>query len=392
MPSAGGPFSRAPVTVSGASSGLLSASAALSALIGFACMLMLGDPDPWTIAVGALVALGLSALFGARAVKRLRSASAGWREEQRRLAVAAAVRREGVHAVATVAEAVFLRTWIDGLPVFRISAEFDDGSAIRRASFRYVEFPCWAPTEGDEFDLWFDPEHPDDGERIVLERRLLGMERAGDPESFRRPAQGGDGPLAGPLEPQWAKASEPSPSRRLDYGFGFLVAAGALLCQAIVAAAWFVADSPPWWVVASLAAGFAATLVGVWLRLRPVVSPRSTIRSTGAELVPVSVGVLAAVVAPVIAGETVWAMAVSVPFTGMADEAGAIALFGSIIGGVLVLFNGIAFEAPLAVALASNPAVPPEVVQEALRLGDPTALARLETEYRCTAGPLHLRG
>ncbi|GAB3157049.1 hypothetical protein GCM10027290_56470 [Micromonospora sonneratiae] len=207
---------------------------------------------PWAAFAGAawwrqaLVLLVL-AVLGACAVVTLRielpqvgTARLWLSESQHRLQD---VVDHGAHTVATVARVEHTGSWLDALPIFVLTLFWSTGQGTREATIRITDYPCWAPVEGNEFDVWFDPAAPDDDTRVFLHRRLVGQRFAENPERFRAPGEGDSGP--GPIEPPYASARTGSPVER--WLCTFIAVACAAIGVAGVAATPMAFGDLPWW-------------------------------------------------------------------------------------------------------------------------------------------------
>ncbi|ASO21044.1 hypothetical protein FHR81_002013 [Actinoalloteichus hoggarensis] len=119
----------------------------------------------------AVLTAGVAVLILIDAARKLAIGRDWLRRAERRRAE---VIGHGEHRVAVVTEVEPVDTWLDGLPVLRMTLEWTDSSGPRRESVRFTDYPCWAPARGGEFDVRVDPDAPDDPMRVFLRRRLVG--------------------------------------------------------------------------------------------------------------------------------------------------------------------------------------------------------------------------
>jgi hypothetical protein len=376
----------------------------------------------------ALLLAGVAVLLLIPARRMLRHARILWRRAQDDRGRLAVLIDDGDHSVGRVVSVTSEKRWVDGMALFHVELEHAAGGREEVTRVRLLSYPVWAPAEGNEYDVWTDPERPFDKDRTLIERRYVGQEfadfapepapldhepsrivEAGGVEAGGVEAGGGDagaGGVRGSVPspgargasgrdaPPWmsreSKSVQAAPAARAQRTrlllalpplvIAALAVAGALLVPPLV-------DAVPWWTVAALGLYAVLTVVNAWVYWQFAVRSRWVIRSGvtfGATESAVFVGFFAA-------GFCVLSTPslVDGPVHGTAPWTPAHYLVGAaLLGAVLVFewaFSGTAWALN---HLNAEYAAPAEVVQEALTGHDPHGIDRLEARYGYRAGVL----
>lgn len=381
--------------------GLTFVSFAIGILLGLTGALLV-FPAHSPLAIGIAVAAAVAGLFfGCRLLIR---ASRSWKSAMRRLEVAATARAAGRHSIATATEVEQRDLWIGDRPTFLVrtrASPAEPDAETTGIRFLWADYSCWAPMIGNEFDVWSDPAHPDDYDRIVIERRMSGQKFPTDPSSFLRPGTN-DGTAPGRTQPRWASDLREVPRSRaaLYVSISMTLLLVALACGWI---AWSLLsslfESLPWWLPAALAIAGVSIVAAAFGVLRPLVRPVATTRvAPGSEIaLAVSlIGYLAMLVAVVGAfwafGAAEWTFPVdSVEDAEAFEGRFHLALTALIAECVILLFASM----PPALGGTLTPprnasGVTPEQVREAAHSGDDTGIARLKREFGFIVGPEHV--
>ncbi|WP_129839573.1 hypothetical protein [Streptomyces sp. RFCAC02] len=310
---------------------------------------------------------------------RMRAARS-WRRDSRR--VLREVVDGGTHAVATVTAARHTGKWLDRLPVFRLTLTWPlPGGGERTAEIRVTEYPCWAPAEGNTFDVWYDPAAPDDDSRVLLHRRLVGQRFAEDPEKLREPAHGETG--TGPLRPSWSpeKPTASAGERVLFFLIALLCAGAGVTAAALTPAAF---DALPWY--SDLAIDAQAVLLvanacawGVLLLRRPWFARHRTSVALVTMLPFTGIFTLGLLV---LGEDPVWLF----EFDRTIETVTAWLYGGTMAAGLVTYLLSFAMLLRGGQLLNAGIDAPPEEVAEALRHHDPAAIDRLRTRYGYIAG------
>ncbi|PYI68516.1 hypothetical protein CVV68_06870 [Arthrobacter livingstonensis] len=371
----------------------------------------------------ALLLGALAALLVVPTRKMVRHARILWRQAQDERGLLAILIDDGDHSVAQLVSVTSEKRWVDGMALFHVELAHVAGGREEVTQLRLLSYPLWAPAEGNEYDVWTDPDRPFDKDRTLIERRYVGQAFA-DFDSAPAPvghvpaeiiAAGETAPNAGfgsgrgpshgssasaargsapRAVPPWlsrdAKAVPAVPAaqarrnRRLlalpPLVIAVLAVAGAVLVPPMV-------DAVPWWTMAALGLYAALTVINAYVYWQFMVRSRWVIRSGisfGATESAVFVGFFAA-------GFCVLGTPslVDGPVHGTAPWTLAHYLVGTALVGALLVFEW-AFSSTVWVLNHLNAGfpAPAEVIQEALTGYDPDGIARLEADYGYRAGVL----
>ncbi|MCJ7843183.1 hypothetical protein MUB24_20350 [Lederbergia sp. NSJ-179] len=338
---------------------------------------------------------GLVGLLASAAVRMTKKTIAGWRDEMKQEQIASDVLAHGKHVVGKVTKVKFAKSWLDQQPIFNLCVEYEAADETRTIKFHYVDYPKWAPVIGNEFEIWFDPDQPDDPRYILLERKIVGQTFASEIEYLRRPAAGGDGPALGPAEPEWAQPenhNRTTTTVKLAFQLIFAILFATGSAAAIIA--WImVFGASPWWMLPCLLILTAAFSLNVICGVSLLKRSQWLIRTTWAVD---TVGWIAyTFMFPTITGVAIktatllWDTTSSLPveqvvvlvFTG----------FVAVVGGIASVISSTTFHEIIARVFTAGTVPPAEEVHEALRSSDPGALETLEKRYNYIAGALHTR-
>lgn len=384
----------------------------------------------------ALLLASLAVLLLIPARSMVRHARILWRQAQDERGLLAVLIDDGDHSVGRVVSVTSEKRWVDGMALFHVELEHVAGGREDVTRVRLLAYPVWAPAEGNEYDVWTDPQRPFDKDRTLIERRYVGQEFA-DFSSAPAPldhepsriiaagaasapgaagAAGGAGPVGagagagagaardpassgtrgvdGRVAPPWmsreSKSVQALPAARARRArrllalpplvIAALAVAGALLVPAMV-------DAVPWWTLAALVLYAVLTVVNACVYWQFMVRSRWAIRSGvsfGATESAVFVGFFAA-------GFCVLSTPslVDGPVHGTAPWTPAHYLVGAALLGALLVFEWAFTSTAWALNhLNAEFAAPAEVVQEALTGHDPHGIDRLEARYGYRAGVL----
>ncbi|MCQ9164893.1 hypothetical protein [Arthrobacter sp. STN4] len=394
-------------------------------------------------ALEALLLASIAVLLAIPTRKALRHARILWRQARDERGLQAILIDDGEHSVGRVASVTWEKRWVDGMALFHVELEHQAGGREETTKVRLLAYPIWAPAEGNEYDVWTDPERPFDKARTLIERRYVGQEFAdfssepappdhvpsaietaadtavavGSGLGHRGHAAGtaasavsgrahgtaglhgaeprGDtGRAAGRVSPPWlprgtrgaraVPAVRARRTRRLlalpPLVISVLAVAGALLVPPMVA-------DVPWWTVTALWLYAVLTAVNAWVYWQFMIRSRWVIRSGisfGATESAVFVGFFAA-------GFCVLSTPslVDGPVHGGAPWTLAHYLVGAALLGALLVFEW-AFSSTASALnhLNAEFPAPAEKVQEALTGCDPAGIDRLEADYGYRAGVL----
>lgn len=349
---------------------------ALTGLLGGLCVgggaavvirLVWGEPDAAAVlgwVLGPVAVLFLWALARAR-----RAWAAARRERETRAAVLA----YGVHVVGTIGSFRHQELWFDEQPSFLVDFDYEvAGTPVERQIVLW-DHAIWAPVEGSRFDVWYDPDAPDDLSRTFIERRYAGECFARDPERFR--LQEGVEWKAGALAPAWltedrrtgVTPSRATAARPVLTGLVAVVTAAALPTLVDVA----------WWTLGALAfAGVLAcanlvTAARFLRRGRAFLSAGHTFDAAG---IRCRAGVLAVLGAVVTDPALTWR-----PLLGESPWT-----IGHLLVGLALLICSLQWDWQRELdrtARELNPPAPPEPAQEALTGHDDSRIDRLEREH-----------
>lgn len=374
------------VACTGAAGGVVTGT-----VIAFAQVISAGNYENVRLALLASVTAASAGLLTWAGVRASRKAIAGWQEEVDRERIASYLLAHGTHVIGRVTEARFKKSWLDQQPVFTLNVEYQIADKAKKISFHYVDYPRWAPVVGNEFDIWFDPDHPDDPRRILLERKIVGQNFASDIEHLRRPSSGSDGPEIGPIEPEWAQTesqNKPLATARIAVHliFAILFAAGATAALIAWAAEF---GTKPWWMLPCLLLFVAAFSLDTVCWVSILNRSQWLVRTTWTTGYFGWFGFV--LMFPIILGmvwmlATVWIEA-STFQNKLFMFIGLVAVSGGIFGPISA--SNMEEAVPRVFGAGTTP--PADEVHEALRSSNPAALAALEERYGYITGPLHTR-
>lgn len=373
---------------------------AVGAIPGFAVGLLRavrwGDGAAvWRMVLCGVLAAAVTILFTWLAARTVSRTWAGWRAENAQQRVAQWVFAHGARAVGVVTAVEFTKQWLDQQPVFVLRVTYPTATGSREVRFHFVDFPRWAPALGNEFDVWYDPERPDDPARTLLQRRIVGQEFPGEVEHLRRPADGGDGPGLGPKEPDWVHADELSVKQKARLYISTVVSLVIAAMMAVSTVIWFaVFGVGVWWLPLPLLAmtSVTAVIAAWWLAL---VGRAEWIFHTMIDVEDLSwIGFFLMFLN---LGGAIWTYVdltlESGPGGTTPSQTAALLMTGGcvMVAAMVGVARGSEFgERALRVIAAGNTASPDEI-HEALRSSDPQALERLRTHHGYVAGVLHSR-
>ena len=123
----------------------------------------------------ALLLASLAVLLLIPTRKMVRHARILWRQAQDERGLLAVLIDVGDHSVGRVVSATSEKRWVDGMALFHVELAHTAGGREDITRVRLLSYPLWAPVEGNEYDVWTDPERPFDKERTVIERRYVGQ-------------------------------------------------------------------------------------------------------------------------------------------------------------------------------------------------------------------------
>lgn len=382
--------------------------------------------DEW---VGFLLLAGLAVVLTVPVIKVTRLARIMWLKAREDHRIHWDIVSGGEHSVGTVVAVTNEQFVVDNRAMFHVDLEYRTGGRLETTRVRFFDYPVWAPSMGNEFDVWSDPERPFVQERILIERRYVGQEfvdLADEPvagehisgdeaaaQAASDPYTAGvdtDGSASGSgassssgsraedsvpgmfQSPQWmvdeadpSGPSTPKVARRTRILIGIpptLIAVFALLGTLLVPV---MVDDVPWWTLAALWLYTALTLINAAVYWQFIRRSRWFIRSGvsfGATEAAVFAGFFAAGFTMLTTHNLVMApLQREIPWT-----AAHVLTWAAVIGALLVFEWAFTSNAWALKHLNAEFPAPPEAIQEALTGHDPEGIDMLETTYGYRAG------
>ncbi|GAA4913186.1 uncharacterized protein DUF3592 [Stackebrandtia albiflava] len=343
--------------------------------------------DAVPLALTGVATLLMPGLIGWTAFTRVRRFTAGMRDERRRQAIAAHVAAHGVRVAGEVTGVRFTRQWLNQQPVFALTVEYPGPDGTRDVKFHYPDYPRWAPVVGNRFDVWYDPAAPDDPERILLERRIVGQRFQTDVEHLRRPKAGGDGPDLGPVAPDWADDPKPPRSRTFLLYRGLIVSTVMATLLVITLIRWIAEFGPGYWweipVLAVIAALYTVNAVW-WIALNGRAQWVTTVTWSTETLA--WIGFMLTFAGMGVAGYRIVEAFMDFELDGFLFLCLGVMVAAGWSG--VMLADG---ELRFTQIVAETRPTPHDEIHEALRSGDPDAVARLERDYGFRIGAQHTK-
>lgn len=389
--------------------------------------------------LGVILLVGLAVLLLVPVIKVTKLARIMWLKAREEHRIHRDIVASGEHTVGTIVAVTNEQFLLDNRAMFHVDMEYQVGGRVESKRIRFFDYPVWAPTIGNEFDIWYDPERPFVEDRTLIERRYVGQEftnlfempvpgvHASDEDLAARHETEPDGTVAGKARaglhpsaggvaqaegehdgagnagvsnapsnllrlPQWMvdeTASDgpatPKAARRTRMLIGIppnLIAVLALVGTLLVPV---MVEDVPWWTLAALWLYTVLTVINAAVYWQFMLRRRWFIRSGvsfGATEAAVFAGFFAAGFSMLTTHTMVMApLNREIPWT-----AAHVLTWAAVIGALLVFEWSFTSNAWALRHLNAEFPAPPEVIQEALTGHDPDGIDKLEADYGYRAG------